>query len=76
MKIHTKLAFTALVVCGTLAATAPQAFAWACQAAASDGSSGYSYNYPNRRGARQRALAECNAQTYDDCYIVDCQRNG
>jgi hypothetical protein len=35
-----------------------------------------SYNYPNRRAARQRALAECNARTYGECYIVDCQRHG
>lgn len=60
----------------TIFGAAPQAFAWACQAQANDGASGYSYNYPNRRGARQRALAECNANTYDRCYIIDCQRNG
>jgi hypothetical protein len=60
----------------TVFGAAPQAFAWACQAQANDGASGYSYNYPNRRSARQRALAECNGTTYDRCYIVDCQRNG
>jgi hypothetical protein len=76
MKVHTKLAFTALVVFGTLAASVPQAYAWSCQATASDGTYGYSYGYGNRRDARRRALAECNARTYDDCYIVDCQRNG
>jgi hypothetical protein len=76
MKLRTKLVYTALVVCGTMAATIPEAFAWSCQATADDGTYGYSYNYPNRRGAKQRALAECNARTYDDCYIVDCQRNG
>lgn len=76
MKLRTKLIFSALVVCGTMAATIPEAFAWSCQATADDGASGWSYNYPNRRGARQRALAECNSQTYQKCYIVDCQPNG
>lgn len=76
MKLRTKFALSALVVCGTLAASVPQAFAWSCQATASDGTYGYSYGYSNRRDAKRRALAECNARTYDDCYIVDCQRNG
>lgn len=61
---------------GMLAFSAPQVLAWSCQAVASDGTYGYSYGYSNRREARRRALAECNARTYDDCYIVDCQRNG
>ena len=60
----------------TVFGTAPQAFAWACQAQANDGASGYSYNYPNRRSARQRALAECNVNSNYQCYIIDCQRNG
>ena len=76
MKVHTKFAFVALVVCGTFAASAPEAFAWSCQATASDGTYGYSYGYGNRREARRRALAESNARTYDDCYVVDCLRNG
>lgn len=76
MKLGTRLGFTALVVCATLASSIPDAFAWSCQATASDGTYGYSYGYGNRREARRRALAECNARTYDDCYIVDCQRNG
>jgi hypothetical protein len=76
MNIGKKLTLASAVVISTFAATIPQAFAWSCQAAADDGTYGYSYNYPNRRGAKQRALAECNARTYDSCYIVDCQRNG
>ncbi|MBX9456190.1 MAG: hypothetical protein KL863_09295 [Rhizobium sp.] len=76
MKTRSRLALTALVVCGTLAASMPQAFAWSCQAQADDGTYGYSYGFSNRRDARRRALAECNARTYDSCYIVDCQRNG
>jgi hypothetical protein len=61
---------------GMLAFSAPQVLAWSCQAVASDGTYGYSYGYSNRREARRRALAECNARTYDDCWIEDCQRNG
>lgn len=76
MKISTKIITATFALSAMLAASAPQAFAWACQAEANDGTSGWSYNYPTRRGARQRALAECNARTYDSCYIVDCQRNG
>lgn len=64
------------VVSGFVGIGAPQALAWSCQAVADDGTYGYSYNYPNRRSARQRALAECDARTYDQCYIEDCQRNG
>lgn len=60
----------------TVLGVAPQAYAWSCQAEADDGTYGYSYNYSNRRDARRRALRECNARTYDKCYIVDCQRNG
>jgi hypothetical protein len=74
------LKITRIAAAGLMFATvfgaAPQAFAWACQAQANDGATGYSYNYPNRRAARQRALAECNARTYCECYIVDCQRHG
>ena len=74
------LKITRITAAGLMLATvfggAPQAFAWACQAQANDGSSGYSYNYPTRRGARQRALAECSGTTYDRCYIIDCQRHG
>lgn len=76
MKTHSKLAFTVLVVWGTLATSVPEAFAWSYQATASDGTYGYSYGDSNRRDARRRALAECNARTYDDRYIVDCQRSG
>lgn len=76
MRLHTKLAFSAFVAFGLLATAVPEAFAWSCQAQADDGTYGYSYNYPNRKRARQRALAECNARTYDECYIVDCQPNG
>ncbi len=76
MKMGRKIALATVVVCATLASSVPEAFAWSCQAAADDGTYGYSYNYGNRRDARRRALAECNARTYDDCYIVDCQRNG
>ena len=54
MKLRSKIVFTALVVCGTMATTIPEAFAWSCQATADDGTTGWSYNYPNRRGARQR----------------------
>jgi hypothetical protein len=76
MKTSTKIATATFALFAMLAASAPQAFAWSCQAQADDGTTGWSYGYGNRRAARQRALAECNARTYDSCYIIDCQRNG
>lgn len=76
MKMASKIAVLALIAGGTLAATIPEAYAWSCQATARDGTYGYSYNYPNRKQARRRALAECQARTYSDCYIASCQPNG
>lgn len=76
MKTVVKGMFAFTLASGMLAFSAPQVLAWSCQAQASDGTYGYSYGYGNRRDARRRAVAECNARTYDDCYIVDCQRNG
>lgn len=53
-----------------------QASAWGCFAQADDGTYGYSYNFNNKRGAKRRAEAECEARTYEDCYIVSCDPNG
>jgi hypothetical protein len=53
-----------------------EAMAWGCVAVANDGTYGYSYNYGSRKAARQRARQECNARTYDECYITSCDPNG
>lgn len=76
MTLRSKTSLCFIAASSMLMISAAEAFAWSCQATADDGTYGYSYNYPNRRGARQRALAECDVRTYDQCYIVDCQRNG
>ena len=76
MKTIIKGTLAVSIASAMLALSAPQVLAWSCQATASDGTYGYSYGYGNRREARRRALAECNARTYDECYIEDCQRNG
>ena len=74
MKLRTKLAYSALIVCGTMAATIPEAFAWSCQATADDGTYGYSYNFDNEGAATQRALDECatRATTDQTCEITEC----
>jgi hypothetical protein len=76
MIFRSKALLCLIAASGMLATSHADAFAWACQAQANDGASGYSYNYPNRRSARQRALAECNVNSSYQCYIIDCQRNG
>ena len=76
MKKSLKISAAALLSLGMLATWQVPAFAWSCQAQANDGTYGYSYNYSNRRDARRRAKADCEARTYDECYIVDCQSNG
>ena len=54
MRLYAPLLATALTVSTLIASTAP-ALAWGCVAVSEDGTYGYSYNYPNRRSARQRA---------------------
>jgi hypothetical protein len=76
MKIYTRLMLAGIMGLGMTATTQTSAFAWSCQAQARDGTWGYSYNYPRRRGAERRALNECAARTYRTCYIVQCNRNG
>lgn len=76
MKTILKGTLAVSVASAMLAFSAPQVLAWSCQAVASDGTYGDSYGYSNKRDARRRALAECNARTYEDCWIDDCQRNG
>lgn len=76
MKTLIKGTLALSIASAMLAISAPQVLAWSCQAVASDGTYGYSYGYSNKREARRRALAECNARTYEDCWIDDCQRNG
>lgn len=76
MKTLVKATLALSIMTSVLAFSAQDSFAWACQAQADDGTTGWSYNYPNRKQARRRAIAECNARTYDSCYIVACQPNG
>ncbi|MGV3553189.1 DUF4189 domain-containing protein [Rhizobium sp.] len=76
MTFSSKIAVFAIVAAATLATSVPEAYAWSCQATADDGTYGYSYNYPNRKQARRRAMAECQARTNYDCYIAACQPNG
>lgn len=76
MKSKTALALAGVFAMALFAESAPQAFAWGCTAVADDGSYGYSYNYPNKRGARQRAKAECNARTNERCEVTSCDPNG
>ena len=76
MKRNTKFAIAGIFISSLLASSAPQAFAWGCTAVADDGAYGYSYNYPNKRAARQRARAECNARTSYECQVTSCDPNG
>ncbi|MDB5526036.1 MAG: hypothetical protein JWM58_3799 [Rhizobium sp.] len=76
MKRNTKFVVAGAFVSALLASSAPHAFAWSCVAVADDGTYGYSYNYPNKKGARQRAKAECSERTYDDCHVTSCDPNG
>lgn len=55
---------------------AGEAMAWYCHAQARDGTYGYSYNYPTRWGAANRAIRECQARTYRRCRVIVCRRNG
>lgn len=76
MKRKTALALAGVFAMALLADSAPQAFAWGCTAVADDGTYGYSYNYPNKSGARARAKAECNERTNDRCKVVSCDPDG
>jgi len=76
MKANVKYALVGLMSLGFAASLQSEAFAWGCTAAARDGAYGYSYNYPNKRSAVQRALYECSARTYRRCYITQCNPNG
>ncbi len=75
MKSNLKYALIALMGMGFAASLQTEAFAWGCHAQARDGTYGYSYNYPNRRSAAARALAECASRTYRRCRIVYCEPN-
>jgi hypothetical protein len=76
MKANVKYILMGLMSLGFAASLQTEVFAWGCTAVARDGSYGYSYNYPNRRSAQRRALAECSARTYRRCYISQCNPNG
>lgn len=76
MKQNIKFAVAAVFASALVGASAPQVFAWGCVAVANDGTYGYSYNYSNKKGARQRARAECDARTYDECHVTSCDPNG
>lgn len=71
-----KFALIGLMGLGFAASLQTEAFAWSCLAGARDGASGWSYNYPNRRAAIRRALAECAVRTYYRCYLRYCNPNG
>ncbi len=58
-----------------LTASTSSAFAWSCLAVARNGAEGWSYNYPNRGGAINRALSECYARGRG-CHVVRCNPNG
>ena len=53
------------------------AAAWGCVAVAEDGTYGYSYNFDDEDGARERALDECatRATTDQTCEITDCSED-
>lgn len=76
MKANLKYAMIALIGVGLAAGLQTEAFAWGCYAQARDGTYGYSYNYPNKRSAAARALAECSVRTYRRCRVVYCKPNG
>jgi hypothetical protein len=72
----TKLILTGMLGLGMLATTqATSAFAWGCYAEARDGTYGWSYNYPHRRGAERRAHKECQVRTHRKCRVIYCRRN-
>jgi hypothetical protein len=76
MKRNIKYALIGLMGLGFAASLQTEAFAWGCVAGARDGASGWSANYPNKRSAVRRALAECAARSYYRCYIRYCRPNG
>jgi hypothetical protein len=76
MKANLKYTLVGLMGIGFAASLQTEAFAWGCYAQARDGTYGYSYNYPNRRSASARALAECAVRTYRRCRIIYCKPNG
>jgi hypothetical protein len=61
---------------GVVMTAQTSAFAWGCTAVARDGAYGHSYNYPNKRSAAARALAECGKRTSRNCRVVNCDPNG
>jgi hypothetical protein len=71
-----KYTLAAIIGLGFVMSSETAAFAWGCTAVARDGAYGYSYNYPNKRGAIRRALKECTDRTYHRCRIVQCDPNG
>jgi hypothetical protein len=66
----------AVIGTGFLFVAQSEAMAWGCLARAKDGAYGYSYNYPNKRSAQNRALKECSIRTYYRCRVVSCDPNG
>jgi hypothetical protein len=76
MKKRNLFMLAGLLASGMTFSETTSAFAWGCNAVANDGTYGYSYNYPNKRGAMARARAECEARTYRRCRVVSCDPNG
>jgi Domain of unknown function (DUF4189) len=73
----TRLIMAALLAGLMGAGSAGSAFAWGCTAVASDGSYGYSNNWPDEEDAELRALQECDKYaTTNDCQTQDCDPNG
>jgi hypothetical protein len=72
-----KSALTAVTVALLVACTSTSAYAWGCLAESDEGSNGYSYNYPNKRKAAKRALAECVKRTSTSgwCEVTECNED-
>ena len=70
-----KYGVAGIFVSALLIASASEALAWGCVAQANDGTYGYSYGFGTKKQAKRRAMAECDARTYDDCYITNCDPN-
>lgn len=77
MTILARSALAILAVAAALTTSSSTASAWGCIAESDQGSNGYSYQYGDEDGARERALNECANRTSEDhvCEITECNQD-